>query len=56
MKEAVRALVNHVPKGWDIVLIAQPSLIVEEARMQQVQEDVQWLLNKAQAQLAITRK
>jgi ribonuclease P protein component len=56
MKEAVRASVNHVPTGWDIVLIAQPSLIVEKARMQQVQEDVQWLLNKAQAQLAITRK
>lgn len=56
MKEATRALAFHIPVGWDIVLIAQPSLITEEARMQQVQEDVLWLLNKAQAQLTIIRK
>jgi ribonuclease P protein component len=48
LREAARTLANDVPAGWDIVLIAQPSLITENARMQQVREDVLWLLNKAQ--------
>lgn len=47
LREAMRQLADSVVLGWDIVLIAQPSIIAESARMQQVREDLQWLLNKA---------
>jgi ribonuclease P protein component len=57
MREATRSLKETIPNGWDIVLIAQSPLIIEKARMQQVREDVLWLLNKAQIPLqATTRK
>lgn len=47
LREAIRYLSDAIVPGWDIVLIAQPSIIAESARMQQVQEDLLWLLNKA---------
>ncbi|GIV85640.1 MAG: ribonuclease P protein component [Candidatus Roseilinea sp.] len=47
LQEAMRHLSDSIAPGWDIVLIAQPSIIAESARMQQVQEDLLWLLNKA---------
>lgn len=48
LREAMRHLSDLIAPGWDIVLVAQPSIIAESARMQQVQEDLLWLLNKAQ--------
>jgi ribonuclease P protein component len=48
LREAARGLSNAIPNGWDIVLIAHASIITDNARMQQVREDVLWLLNKAQ--------
>lgn len=48
LREAMRHLSDLIVPGWDIVLVAQPSIIAESARMPQVQEDLLWLLNKAQ--------
>jgi ribonuclease P protein component len=47
MREAARSLKDVIPSRWDVVLIAQPALIRENARMQQVREELLWLLNKA---------
>lgn len=47
MREATRNLEDSIPSSWDMVLIAQPAIILERARMQQVREELLWLLNKA---------
>lgn len=47
MREAARSLEASIPPSWDVVLIAQPAIIAECAKMQQVREELQWLLNKA---------
>ncbi len=47
MREATRSLQETIPPSWDVVLIAQPAIIAERARMQQVREELLWLLNKA---------
>lgn len=47
LREAMRQLSDSVAPGWDIVLIAQPAIIRESARMQQVREELLWLLNRA---------
>lgn len=47
MREAARSLEEVIPSGWDVVLIAQPAIILEQARMQQVREELLWLLNKS---------
>lgn len=47
MREAMRQLSDSIAPGWDIVLIAQPAIIRESARMQQVREELLWLLNRA---------
>jgi ribonuclease P protein component len=47
MREATRSLEASIPPSWDVVLIAQPAMILERARMQQVREELLWLLNKA---------
>lgn len=47
LREALRHLSASIAPGWDIVLIAQPTIVTESARMQQVQEDLLCLLSKA---------
>lgn len=47
MREAARSVQESIPPSWDVVLIAQPAIILERARMQQVREELLWLLNKA---------
>ncbi len=47
MREAARSLKDVIPPSWDVVLIAQPAIILEKARMQQVREELLWLMNKA---------
>ncbi len=47
LREAMRHLFDSITPGWDIVLIAQSPIVTEPARMQQVQEELLWLLNKA---------
>lgn len=47
MREAARSLNDVFPASWDVVLIAQPAIILENARMQQVREELLWLMNKA---------
>lgn len=47
MREAARSLQEIIPISWDVVLIAQPAIMVEHAQMQQVREELLWLMNKA---------
>lgn len=47
MREAARQLSDVIPDGWDIVLIAQQKIVEDKARMQQIRDDLLWLLNKA---------
>jgi len=47
MRAAARALSDVIPDGWDIVLIAHGKIIEDKARMQQVRDDLLWLLNKS---------
>jgi ribonuclease P protein component len=47
LREAIRHLSDLIVPGWDIVLIAQLPIVAERTRMQQVQEELLWLLNKA---------
>jgi len=50
MREAARQLSDTIPNGWDIVLIAQTSMVADKTkrvRMQHVRDDLLWLLNKA---------
>jgi ribonuclease P protein component len=47
MREAARSLQEIIPPGWDVVLIAQPAMVQENAQMQQVREELLWLMNKA---------
>ena len=46
MREAMRSLQEVITSSWD-VLIAQPAIILEHAQMQQVREELLWLMNKA---------
>jgi ribonuclease P protein component len=50
MREAVRTLSQaaEVPPGWDLVLIAQATIVDGHPRMQDVREEIRWLINKAQ--------
>jgi len=47
LREAIRHLSDLIVPGWDIVLVAQPPIVAEPTRMQQVREELLWLLNKA---------
>jgi ribonuclease P protein component len=57
MREAVRTLLQaaEVPAGWDLVLIAQTAIVGGHPRMQDVREEIRWLINKAQTETARTR-
>jgi len=47
MREAMRHLADSIVEGWDIVLIAQPRLVTARPRMQNVKDDLKWLLGQA---------
>jgi ribonuclease P protein component len=47
LREAMRRLADRLPPGWDIVLIAQPSLAEPKMRMMHVYDELIWLLDKA---------
>jgi ribonuclease P protein component len=48
MRESVRLLADAIPPGWDMVLIAQNAISTGHLRMQDVRDEVLWLINKAQ--------
>jgi len=48
LRESVRLLAPAIAGGWDIVLVAQPTIITERARMQDVKDDVQCVLKQLQ--------
>ncbi len=49
MREALRALGPEMPAGWDLVLIAAPAISDAGVKMQNVREDIAWLLKKIPA-------
>ena len=49
LREALRALGPDIPAGWDLVLIAAPAISNAGVKMQDVREDIAWLLKKMQA-------
>ena len=49
LREALRALGPEMPAGWDLVLIAAPAISDAGVKMQDVREDIAWLLKKIPA-------
>ena len=48
MREAMRSLRMAIEPYWDIVVIAQPAISTPGTRMQDVRDELLWLLKKAQ--------
>ncbi len=47
MREAMRDLARHITTGWDIVLIAHPTMAQPTLKMQNVRKELEWLLKQA---------
>jgi ribonuclease P protein component len=47
MRESLRRLADGVEPCWDIVLIARPSISAPGVQMQDVLDEIEWLLKKA---------
>ena len=47
LRESVRMLAPMMESCWDIVLIARPAIAMPGVRMQDVREELLWLMNKA---------
>ena len=47
IRESLRQLANVVEPCWDIVLIARPAISAPGVKMQDVRDEIQWLLKKA---------
>ena len=47
LRESVRLLTPMMESRWDIVLIARPAIAMPGVRMQDVREELLWLMNKA---------
>ncbi|GEM_PF-1119379 len=54
MREALRQLVNVIEPCWDIVLIAKPAISAPGVKMQDVRDEIKWLLKKARIARPIT--
>lgn len=48
LRESMRSLAAQIEPDWDIVVIARPAIAAPGVRMQDVREELQWLLKKAQ--------
>ncbi|MCX7938706.1 MAG: ribonuclease P protein component [Anaerolineae bacterium] len=46
LRESIRLLAGSLASGWDVVLVAQPTIIAERARMQAVKDDLQCVLKQ----------
>lgn len=47
MRESLRQLAAVIEPCWDIVLIARPAISAQGVRMQDVRDEIEWLLKKA---------
>jgi ribonuclease P protein component len=47
LRESMRSLAGSLLPNWDIVIIAQPSISTPGVRMQDVRDELEWLLKKA---------
>jgi ribonuclease P protein component len=47
MRESMRLLEKSIQPSWDIVVIAQPAIAAPGVRMQDVRDELQWLLKRA---------
>ena len=47
MRESLRQLAAVIEPYWDIVLIARPAISAQGVRMQDVRDEIEWLLKKA---------
>jgi ribonuclease P protein component len=47
LRECMHSLAGSVLPNWDIVIIAQPSISTPGVRMQDVRDELEWLLKKA---------
>ena len=47
MREAMRHLTDSITEGWDIVLIAQGYAVTKMPKMQNVRDELTWLLTQA---------
>ena len=47
LRESVRLLASMIESRWDIVIIARPAIVMPGVRMQDVREELLWLMNKA---------
>ncbi len=47
MRESMRHLAPQLEAGWDIVVIARPAMAAPGVRMQDVRDELQWLLTQA---------
>ncbi|MCL4505719.1 MAG: ribonuclease P protein component [Chloroflexi bacterium] len=47
MRESMRMLASALEPCWDIVVIARPAIAAPGVRMQDVRDELQWLLTKA---------
>jgi ribonuclease P protein component len=47
MREAMRHLAESTVEGWDVVLIAQNHLVTKMPKMQDVRDELKWLLTQA---------
>ncbi|MCL5996268.1 MAG: ribonuclease P protein component [Chloroflexi bacterium] len=47
IRESMRFLERSIQPNWDIVVIAQPAISKPGVRMQDVRDELQWLLKKA---------
>ena len=47
MREAMRHLADSIVEGWDIVLIAQNYAVTTMPKMQDVKDELKWLLTQA---------
>lgn len=47
IRESLRHLAAMLEPGWDIVVIARPAITAPGVRMQDVRDELQWLLTQA---------
>jgi ribonuclease P protein component len=48
LRESIRSMAAQIEPDWDIVVIAQSAISAPGVRLQDVRDELQWLLKKAQ--------
>lgn len=47
LRESVRALAHQIAPGWDIVLVAYPTISLERIGVHPIRDELLWLLSRA---------